>query len=238
MLETRQAIEQQQFETAFFELLKLTRDVVQLFEYTYLVQAAATDTTADSPSRWREQTKHGYAALNAIAAVEFKNDDSEVKGPARVQALVDKYKVRVYHQYPAALGPYFRLLYQTFKLVAEAPIDDKKKLQFANIARGQLSEGAVLLLALNGLTWRGRAFVEFIESFGLIEHMHPSYRARFREDLLHAYSRRAFLGSKERKQQVNDADPDPGPFAFDRDPDQPDFVMSHPFNDEAAANRP
>ena len=108
------------------------------------------------------------------------------------------------------------------------------RIQYSKIARGQLSEGAVLLLALNGLTWRGREFVTFIEQFGLLEHMHPSFLKRFRGDFLLAYRRRAFLGSKERHLETNNVTPVPGPFAFDQDPDQPNFVMSRPFDDDVA----
>ena len=83
---------------------------------------------------------------------------------------------KIYDRQPSAFGPYFRLLYQTFKHIAESTLSERQQLRYANIARGQISEGAVLLIALNGLTPNGYKFVPLIEKFGLLEHLHRRYR--------------------------------------------------------------
>jgi len=230
MLEARQAIAQQQFETAFFELLRLTREVAERIETTYVVKSGVPGTPGD------ERHRRGSAALNALANNVFgrytrsvgESDDADY-----LQKLVDDYKQRLYRHHPSALGPYWRLLYQTFTLVSQAPLSKEERLRYANIARGQLSEGAVLLLALNGLTWRGRKFVDHIERFGLLEHMHPAYLRRFKSYLLSAYRKHAFLGSKEREKVEIGQRPTPGPYAFDQDPDQPNFVITRPLDDDA-----
>jgi len=86
-----------------------------------------------------------------------------------------------------------------FLLVDKAPIEESEKIRFANIIRGQISEAAVFLLALNGLYWRGHKFVPLIERYGLLEHMHARYRERHEASFLMAYRRHAFMGSVERE---------------------------------------
>lgn len=69
----------------------------------------------------------------------------------RLGVLVSNFLTSVYDKRPSAFGPYFRLLYQTFKYIHESPLTAAEQIRYANIARGQISEGAVLLLALSGL---------------------------------------------------------------------------------------
>jgi hypothetical protein len=77
-------------------------------------------------------------------------------------------------------------------------------MRYANIARGQISEGAVLLLAINGLTSHGYKLVPLIEKFGLLEHLHPRYRDEIGPALMLGYRPRAFMGSEERAKPGNE----------------------------------
>ena len=122
----------------------------------------------------------------------------------QLAALVEGYLTRVYDRQPSAFGPYFRLLYQTFKHIAESALSENQQIRYANIARGQISEGAVLLLAVNGLTSTGYKFVPLIEKFGLLEHLHRHYRAEHQSALGIGYRPRAFLGSKDRATPGNE----------------------------------
>lgn len=126
---------------------------------------------------------------------------------ANIRNLVQSYRKHVYDANPSSFGPYFRLLFQTFKHVAESSLEEREKIQYANIARGQISEGAVLLLALNGLTPYGHRFIRYIEEFGLLEHMHTKYLKDYGEGLHIGYRQRAFLGSTEREGHSLEATP-------------------------------
>lgn len=232
LIESRRAIAEQQFETAFFELLKLTREVAERIEVRVLNRQRGDSTEAP------RLVRTGAAALNALAKRNFDSAGSVPPGTppegaqeALLRGLVKRYKAQVYSRHPSALGPYFRLLYQTFSLVHDSQLSDDRKIRYANIARGQISEGAVLLLALNGLTWRGRKFVQEIERFGLLEHMHPTYLREYGRLLRIAYRENAFRGSSARAAHPHERHPGPGPNAFDREPHEMDFVMSVPPED-------
>lgn len=227
MSEARQATAEQRFETAFFELLRLTREVLERIE----IELSHSEKLADDQQHQSRGIKSGASALNALASRHFAAF-SIGGGPGEdaywLQQLVTQFKKKIYGQNPSAMGPYFRLLYQTFDLVAKAPLDEVRKVRYSNIARGQISEGAVLLLALNGLTWRGWNFVALIERFGLLEHMHHRYLKQFKKYLRVAYRENSFRGSKERALHKNEEAPPHKPFKFDKDPSQKDFEVTAP----------
>jgi hypothetical protein len=192
--EERKIRQRQEFESLFFRMLDLSRDL------THRIESHGKKYLSSSGFASEEEPRTGAAALDSFAA-KVKSawkvgDTSEVN----IRALVKAYQKNVYNANPSALGPYFRLLFQTFKHVAESQLEPHEKIQYANIARGQMSEGAVLLLALNGLTPFGHSFIRYIEEFGLLEHMHVQYLETYKAGLQIGYRERAFLGSQKRKQ--------------------------------------
>lgn len=190
----------QEFEALFFRMLDLTRELVERidtpgYRVIYPVEAAGGATEQDRPG------KKGAAALDfcATRVDRYWEPAKPTNQTELLRRLVHRYEDRVYMQAPSSFGPYFRLLYQTFKHIAEAKIlSVGQRTRYANIARGQISEGAVLLLALNGLGVYGYKFIEHIEEFGLLEHLHPAYKKEYEAALLVGYHRRAFCGSGER----------------------------------------
>lgn len=185
-LEDRKAMAKQQFEVTFFQLLALAREVAASIEI-------------------RDGDRQGAKALESLAkgidsrVPEHENTSDTTKLLGKLAIL---YEEQVFGQHPSAVGPYFRALYQTFKLVDDSSIDivpANDKIKYANIARGQISEGAVLLLAINGLAPRGDKFAPLIETYGLLEHMHPRYRQRFQKALELFYAASSFMGSTERQ---------------------------------------
>lgn len=185
----------QAFESNFFRLLQLSRDITEQIE--------------DPKTDKRAARALDYWAASIISSEPlkvsqlFEESIPESSTPLSVLGTaVAVYEVRIYGEHQSMLGPYFRSLFQTFRYIHEAPrelFSAKEKIQYANIARGQISGGAVLLLALSGLTDKGERFVPLIEEYGLLEHMHRQYFLRLQSAFATSYQPRAFLGSKERE---------------------------------------
>lgn len=233
MLESRRAISRQQFETVFFELLRLTREVAED------IQVRGKKTSSRNSNDERETVMHGVKALNALAYIHFNDLSGSNANTAdqtkilSLKTMVAVYKTRVYQAQPSTLGPYWRLLYQMFLLVDNAPLEENEKIRFANIIRGQISEGAVFLLALNGLSWRGQKFISLIEKYGLLEHMHARYRERHEAAFLMAYKRHAFMGSAERFKTPEKPAPIAGPEVIDVQPKGAEIVeRNFPYEEE------
>ncbi len=188
----------QEFESLLFRLLELTATTVERIE-----GPKRKGDSAGSLPRHK-----GTRALDSLSRSLFDSVGShrgnQVDAQHLLGALVGGYLTEIYDRQPSAFGPYLRLLYQTFKHIAESPLSEQQQIRYANIARGQISEGAVLLLALNGLTPNGYKFVPLIEKFGLLEHLHRRYRTEYEAALSLGYRRRAFLGSQERATHCNE----------------------------------
>jgi hypothetical protein len=91
------------------------------------------------------------------------------KEPARRELICAFYEV-TYLLNEAQLGPYFRSLYHVFALVDRSALDGKSKAQYASIARSTLGVDALLLLAINCLTERGRGLLPYVIGYGLLKH--------------------------------------------------------------------
>ncbi len=209
--EDRLSRQQQEFESLFFRLLELCEKAADRIEGPPRKGEYQASVPGQSPIHERLPGRPGPRGLDSFARLIFDNDTrtQETVDMTALKVLVGIYLTKVYHKRPSALGPYFRLLYQTFKHVAESKLPDDVKVRYANIARGQISDGAVLLLALNGLTSRGYKFVPLIEQFGLLEHLHRTYSGRYQGLLRLGYRNRAFMGSEERKKPGREFNPKP-----------------------------
>lgn len=194
------ARKQEQFEALFFRMLDLSRELTERIETrptrrAPIVRPEGTYNSYDQPNL----KKNGAAALDAFANTIHKlMEQRQATEDSAINDLVEVY-LNIYGRRPSALGPYFRLLFQTFKLIDSSGLPENVQIQYANIARGQISDGAVLLLALNGLTQNGHKFIRYIEQFGLLEHMLIEHRIKYGSSLLEGYRERAFKGSNERE---------------------------------------
>ncbi len=168
----------QEFESFFFQLLKLSETTTSKLVYTH----AGDDIRTGS----RALDKHAYELHMAVKA-------DELVEPADVlEALVTHFMTDVYDRRPSLFGPHYRLIVQTFEYVAQSALSRADRCRYADIARGQIGEGAVLMLALYGLTDEGRALHPLIEQFNLLEHLHRRYRHAYRAALSLAYQPCAF----------------------------------------------
>ncbi|HSV68910.1 MAG TPA: putative phage abortive infection protein [Methylibium sp.] len=199
----RTARRKQEFESLFFRLLSLTREVAERIETPPLKTRLQTVVPGGENEYDTVPGRKGAAALDNFASRIAYRWQRRGTPKEQLESLVDRYMRKVYYQAPSALGPYLRMLFQTFKLVAESGLSEQEQVRYSNIARAQIGEGAVLLLALNGWGLYGYKFVPLIERYGLLEHLHPRYRLTFDEALRHGYRDRAFMGNEGRSKLQN-----------------------------------
>jgi hypothetical protein len=100
-----------------------------------------------------------------------------------------------------SLGPYFRTLYHVFKLIdRQAFLSEQEKIDYANIARAQLSRFELALLFYDVLTPYGTEFKPLIEKYGILKHLEaldlPNTNHKTNSSL---YSPTAFMSQDERR---------------------------------------
>jgi Putative phage abortive infection protein len=207
-IEERRARKLQEFEGLFFRLLELSSSITNKLETDPMPERSMRPLSNRDSIEVRP-TRQGASALASFASSLCTAAHRELPRlrqdrNAQLEKLVSLFLTEVYDRKPSAFGPYFRILFQTFRHISDSDLKDEEQVKYANIARGQISEGAVLLLALNGLTIDGYKFVPLIEKFGLLEHLHRRYKQEFKALLSLGYRERAFLGSVERSSSGNE----------------------------------
>jgi hypothetical protein len=207
--EERKHRKRQEFESLFFQLLDLSTRITEKIERS--ISAVSSEAIGgSSDTRVGARALDSYAHLIAREVTPPSNPSEDLStNTLLLRYLVQSYFRSVYKKKPSTFGPYFRILFQMFKHISESDLPLKDQITFSNIARGQISDGAVLLLALNGVTPNGHKFAPLIEKFGLLEHLHGKHRRKYEPALRLAYRPRAFMGSTERAKPENAWIPDP-----------------------------
>ena len=165
-----ETLRQQTFEGTFFQSLRMHNDIVASMEVVSL------------SLKGRACFEHYLSELEGQLINEGAID--------RFDVFVPKYEV-FYREHQAALGHYFRLLYNIIKLVKQT--DGVQKRFYTNLVRAQLSSAELKLIFYNCLSdWGREKFKPLVEEFSLLKTMpNDSLPA---DDLLHRYSPEAFGG--------------------------------------------
>lgn len=153
----------QSFEPLFFKLLDrvgrptLLKPDDELDVKCYYGDEADFNLLVQAVRRWIAENPAYAAALHSNEP--FAHGD-----------IVPQYET-IYYLNQRTLGPYYRALYQVFKLIYFSGLSEKAKVQYANIVRSTLSSDELLFLALNCLTEHGRNFRYLVEEYGLLKHV-------------------------------------------------------------------
>lgn len=183
---------QQAFEPLFFQLLQFSRKA-------FPESLIRPDNGALVPTR--EVIEFVAHDLSTAAWFPQRDNMSSAAVAKQVSNVYDLYYLRN----ESALGPYFRLLYQTFKLIDASGLSKGERIGYANIARAALNDEELFLLTINCITPRGAMFAPLIERYGLLKHQ-PA-RAHYTPDIVaeslreKVYASTAWKSSEEREAQ-------------------------------------
>lgn len=153
----------QQFESTFFQLLRVHGDIVNAID---LVR-----TTDNRETKGRDCFK-----------VFCKRFDSQMFG--NFGSKTDAEQIRrayaaFYEHNEAEVGHYFRHLYHIIKFVDSSDVDDKRR--YTSFVRAQISSYELQLLFYNCLSEHGNLYFKpLIERYGLLKHLSTAVNARRR----------------------------------------------------------
>lgn len=161
---------QQQFDGNFNTLLKLYEETIESY-------------SADTSKRGREEL-HSYAE-------KLKKDISptEESYSERVSVAAEGFNQNFYIPHRVVASVHFRTLYQLFQLIRESEIEEEKKVLYAKMLRGRMSEDELLLLRYNCHCSYGKKMQTNINRFNLLKHLpvlslieFRKWRGKFNED--------------------------------------------------------
>lgn len=152
--------ERAEFETTFFQLFQLSRELRD--HASFSVKGASP---ASGRSAFEAAEKHMQGLLTSIYM--YPNDAGDV------QALIKRtYEEDVHRFAENSFGPYFRVLYTILRRISENQLlGEHEKIRYGNLVRSQLSSPEVALIAANALTEASNDFRKFVVEFRLLKYL-------------------------------------------------------------------
>ncbi len=154
-----ESIKRQNFESAFFQLMRLNNENVTQLSGTvdgFKVEGRA------SFEKWYNQ----IFRPDFQAWIQRHHGSESSSEKTAIDYYLDFYKSN-----QANFAHYFRTLYHIFKFVKFAELSPDEKKRYASLARAQLSANELAFLFYNGLSPLGEKFKPLIEEYGLLEHL-------------------------------------------------------------------
>lgn len=192
----RRSVVRQQFETTFFHLVTLLREVGQDTQAVPSRRVTSNPMLQDIPVDFRQVADVLFSAVRTAR--------SSISHQQLIQELIEHYDSEVQATCASALGRYFRALHQTLALIDSQPadcLDEKDKVRYANIVRGQIPDSLVLLLAANGLRSSAAKTRQLIIRYGLLKYLADTHEQKLGPALRVAYGQEAFEGHAARQKR-------------------------------------
>lgn len=179
----RQAIEKQNFENTFFNMLKLHNNIVNDIEFT----KEYMETTGGGSFSFttKKEISKGRTAVTKITSL-FLDMSGDAENP--IESFIDIYDI-----YSTQLGHYFRNIYHILKLIENFQIENKKF--YSNILRAQLSNDELILLYFNGLTKGKEKAKPLFEKYEFFEPLELEF-IKVSEDIIKMYDYTAYGENK------------------------------------------
>lgn len=173
----------QRFETTFFELLRIMREMRSeiRFEHSseykeaqstnrvlaaYSIRGAINEKSSSS-----EIIFSGYEAIKeAVKEIRFWLNSKKASGVQ--SALVAIYNKRIHQSHEPTISPYFRILYTIlYRLREDKMLSQTEKAEFGNLLRSQLTSDEIMLMAVNGLAPVSKDFGTLITEFRMLKYL-------------------------------------------------------------------
>lgn len=143
---------QQQFDDNFNTLLKLYEETIESY-------------SADTSKRGREEMHFFAEKLQKEI-----NPTGKIYSD-RVSVAAEGFNQKFYIPHRVVASVHFRTLYQLFQLIRESEIEEGKKVLYAKMLRGRMSEDELLLLRYNCHCSYGKKMQTNINRFNLLKHL-------------------------------------------------------------------
>jgi hypothetical protein len=165
--ESRHVFEKQQFETTFFNLIKLYQEVVKSLHFDF------SDSFSQRVFIGKEFFEQQRIRFYSDFVIQ-ENFEKSLK-----QAKI-KY-VENYISTKDQTSNYFRTLYRIFRYISNSEFSEEEKMHYAKIVRAQLSESELFFIYYNAYTEYGAKFRDLINEFNILKHLPYLEKVEYKE---------------------------------------------------------
>jgi hypothetical protein len=157
--ETQREQHLQRFDSTFFQLLALLREL-------------RLEVRADRPKGERTEVLEGAEALRYLYELSLSQCSVTVTPPLTKENIALMYSASTKMHKQNSLGPFFRILYSILRRISEDPVlTSAEKARYGNLVRSHLSTAEVGLIGLNGLTKESNNFSDYVTEFRLLKYL-------------------------------------------------------------------
>lgn len=178
----RAHIEHQQFESTFFQLLKMFENAVTFVEQDVSMYVRRGGRVDDGDGTARAQHAIFHLSFNLQTALSSKTDDS-------VDVLISHFFLGNEKQ----LGRYYGVFYQILEWLEQSCVSNK--IFYANTFRSILSQQEVFLIYCKGALPEETELRKYLEKYGLLKHLPAKLRDAF-PTIKVRYAKSAFLEAR------------------------------------------
>jgi len=207
--EQKEIVVRQQFEHTFFQLLGTFNNVLADVAFHYMDRRTQSGPDGTTVEDYATSAK-GRAAFSYFWTRILAANYQLLPGGTHKEKVLQTAD-RFYEAGREELGQYFRTLYHIFKFVDQAPLLFKDRVQYANIARAQLSSLELSIVFYNGVVREGLAgFKPLIEKYGVLKHIESKYLLGTHvgeDDTQLFYDQTAFMNFSARMARWNSVEP-------------------------------
>lgn len=169
-----ETLQKQNFETTFFQLLRLHNDITNDIDIGEANRFKGRDCFKEFYNRFRVLWSRN---------IQEHQENNELEH-------INKTYLKFYEGLQSEFGHYFRSLYNIIKLIDNSEVEDKRL--YTNLVRAQLSSFELLLLFYNALSEMGsEKFKPLIEKYSLLKTL-PRKQLINPEDHIPLYSNKAY----------------------------------------------
>lgn len=173
-------LHRQRFESNFFELLRLMRELRSEIRFRHTKQYATAkksagkvvNSTVDLPGI---EHKGVVGIDRALAELLFWHAEYANRGPLNRIIIGNIYDEKVGKINEYSISPYFRMIYTLlYRVSNDGVLSEYEKQQYGNLVRSQLTSRELHLIAYNACSGVSKDLTQYIEKFRLFKYMRSS----------------------------------------------------------------
>lgn len=175
-------LHRQRFESSFFELMKLMRELRAEISFSYSKYYISSQSLGKSSMAISKLSKSrmGLRAIRSsnIEIVHWLVKQGIAKSPTQDE-MVNIYMRRVHSKSEASLGPYFRTIYTIlYRIESDKILSKNEKIRYGNLLRGQLTSPEIVLLSINALAPVANDLRKYLTIFRMLKYLPVSNMRR------------------------------------------------------------
>jgi len=174
----------QRFESSFFEILRLLRELRKEIHFSY---SRSYRTREGKQASEAEYTDH-KAVLAIVRELSFQIETNPESKWSR-EKLASIYDKNVHSRYEGFLSPYFRIIYTMLIRIRDSKdLEEDERFTYSRLLRSQLTTPELTILAFNSMSPVSKDFSHLVTHFRMLKYMPESKIKEIFKGVLHPHA--------------------------------------------------